>query len=36
VTTGKVRLRIVQAAACPALAEFGLYAEPAPTRAGGQ
>lgn len=29
VTTDKVRLRITQAAACPALAEFGLYAEPA-------
>jgi len=28
VTTDKVRLRITQAAACPALAEFGLYAEP--------
>ncbi len=28
VTTGKVRLRITQAAACPALAEVGLYAEP--------
>lgn len=27
-TTDKVRLRITQAAACPALAEFGLYAEP--------
>ncbi len=26
--TEKVRLRITQAAACPALAEFGLYAEP--------
>jgi len=28
VTTDKVRLRITRAAACPALAEFGLYAEP--------
>jgi alpha-L-fucosidase len=28
VTTDKVRLRITQAAACPALSEFGLYAEP--------
>jgi len=28
VTTERVRLRITQAAACPALAEFGLYAEP--------
>jgi alpha-L-fucosidase len=28
VTTTKVRLRITQAAACPALAEFGLYREP--------
>jgi alpha-L-fucosidase len=28
-TTDRVRLRITQAAACPALAEFGLYAEPA-------
>jgi alpha-L-fucosidase len=28
VTTDKVRLRITAAAACPALAEFGLYAEP--------
>ena len=29
ITTGQVRLRITQAAACPALSEFGLYAEPA-------
>jgi len=29
VTTDKVRLRITQAAVCPALSEFGLYAEPA-------
>jgi len=29
VTTDKVRLRITGAAACPALSEFGLYAEPA-------
>jgi len=29
ITTEKVRLRIVKAAACPALAEFGLFAEPA-------
>jgi alpha-L-fucosidase len=29
VTTDKVRLRITRAAVCPALAEFGLYAEPA-------
>jgi alpha-L-fucosidase len=29
VTTGKVRLRITHAAACPALSEFGLFAEPA-------
>jgi alpha-L-fucosidase len=28
VTTDKVRLRITQAAACPALSEFGLFAEP--------
>ena len=28
VTTDKVRLRITQAAVCPALSEFGLYAEP--------
>ena len=28
VTTDKVRLRITQAAACSALSEFGLYAEP--------
>lgn len=28
-TTEKVRLRITQAAACPALSEFGLYLEPA-------
>ena len=28
VTTDKVRLRITQAPVCPALAEFGLYAEP--------
>jgi alpha-L-fucosidase len=28
ITTGKVRLRILQAAACPALAEFSLHAEP--------
>jgi alpha-L-fucosidase len=32
-TTDKVRLRITQAAACPALAEFGLYAEPTQARA---
>jgi len=29
VTSNKVRLRITKAAACPALSEFGLYAEPA-------
>lgn len=29
-TTDKVRLRITQAAACPAISEFGLYAEPMP------
>jgi len=29
VTTEKVRLRITQSPVCPALAEFGLYAEPA-------
>lgn len=29
VTTTKVRLRIVKAAACPAISEFGLYLEPA-------
>ena len=29
VTTDKVRLRITQSPVCPALAEFGLYAEPA-------
>ena len=28
VTTDKVRLRITQSPVCPALAEFGLYAEP--------
>jgi alpha-L-fucosidase len=28
VTTERVRLRVVRAAACPALSEFGLYAEP--------
>jgi len=28
VTTQKVRLRITQSAVCPALSEFGLYAEP--------
>jgi alpha-L-fucosidase len=28
ITTDQVRLRITQAAACPAIAEFGLYAEP--------
>ena len=28
VTTAKLRLRITQAAACPALSEFGIYAEP--------
>jgi alpha-L-fucosidase len=28
ITTERVRLRITQAAACPVLAEFGLYAEP--------
>jgi alpha-L-fucosidase len=30
IATSKVRLRITQAAACPALAELGLFAEPAP------
>ena len=29
ITTEKVRLRITQSPVCPALAEFGLYAEPA-------
>ncbi|MFO1513683.1 MAG: alpha-L-fucosidase [Verrucomicrobiota bacterium] len=33
VTSDKVRLRITQAAAGPALSEFGLYAEPATRRA---
>ena len=33
ITTSKVRLRITQAAACPALAEFGLFVEPAPAKA---
>ena len=33
VTTDKVRLRITKAAACPALSEFGLYAEPAQVKA---
>ena len=28
ITTEQVRLRITQAAACPAISEFGLYAEP--------
>ena len=32
VTTDKVRLRITQAAAGPALSEFGLYDEPASGR----
>ena len=32
ITTSKVRLRIIQAAACPALAELGLFAEPVPAR----
>jgi alpha-L-fucosidase len=31
VTTDKVRLRITQAPVCPALSEFGLYAEPVNT-----
>jgi alpha-L-fucosidase len=31
-TTEKVRLRITQSPVCPALAEFGLYAEPSQTR----
>jgi alpha-L-fucosidase len=30
VTTSKVRLRITQSAVCPALTEFGLFAEPRP------
>ena len=33
VTTDKVRLRVTKAAACPALSEFGLYAEPAQVKA---
>lgn len=33
ITTGKVRLRITQAAACPTLSEVGLYAEPSLTPA---
>lgn len=33
VTTAKVRLRITQAAACPAVSEFALYREPAEARA---
>jgi alpha-L-fucosidase len=33
VTTHKVRLRITQSPVCPALAEFGLYAEPAQVQA---
>jgi alpha-L-fucosidase len=33
ITTDRVRLRITQAPVCPALAEFGLYAEPAPKAA---
>ena len=28
ITTDRVRLRITQGSACPALSEFGLYAEP--------
>ncbi len=32
VTTDKLRLRITKAAACPALAELGVYAEPASTK----
>lgn len=32
VTTDKVRLRVTHAAACPALSEFGLCAEPAAAR----
>jgi alpha-L-fucosidase len=31
ITTTKVRLRIVEAAACPTIAEIGLFQEPAPT-----
>src|SRR5664279_614368 len=31
-TTDKVRLRITQAPVCPALSEFGLYAEPTPVQ----
>ena len=33
ITTGKVRLRITRASVCPALSEFGLYAEPNAFRA---
>jgi alpha-L-fucosidase len=32
VTTDKVRLRITKAPVCPAISEFGLYAEPSVTR----
>ncbi len=32
VTASKIRLRIIRAAACPAISEFGLYAEPAPAK----
>ncbi len=32
ITTGKIRLRITKAAACPALAEFGVYLEPEASR----
>ena len=31
-TSGKIRLRITKAAACPALAEFGVYLEPEASR----
>jgi alpha-L-fucosidase len=32
ITTDKVRLRITQSPVCPALAEFGLFAEPTPAK----
>ena len=35
ITTAKVRLRVTQAPVCPALSEFGLYAEP-PSSAGSK
>jgi alpha-L-fucosidase len=36
VTTSKIRLRITQAPVCPAIAEFGLFAEPEWTKSSGR